>query len=226
MAARTLSFTNQLSLPFTGNREAYTKNSFLIATLYGLRSALSRGLGLKHTIDFSFSDGQRQLAMLRGDVKYPRYWITPTGIDLRKDQGNQWAMAKSGIQSHSVNAGEGVKEAKIFPVELVAEFHYVTSDILDMLQTSEALLMLSAAKTYGFSIVMEQGFETQSRIIIEDDLTFNNMEMTGSIDPNTVELIAQMRVQSYVGYITDKPWVHTVDGTEPIDYNAALQQGE
>jgi hypothetical protein len=198
------------SIPYIGDRELWTRNSFLIASLYAIRTVFNKVLDIKEPIEFKFTDDIKRTLDLRDNVKYPRVFFQVSGLRKAKERISGFSMQKNGIY-HRSGEGESVKEGITFPIDLNMEFHYQHTDALQMLQIMEALVLLTFTPLLGFKMRIADAFEHEAQITFEDDITVNQFEIESSADPGSSEIVLPFNIKSFVGIITDKPWVNVVD---------------
>lgn len=197
-------------IPYVGNQDAYTKNSFLIPTLDGVREMFRRMLGLERVVEYKFTDALKRGLETKEKTQYPRVFFMIQAMRRLPERQNSMAMARSGLHAPSPQ-GEGVKEAKLFPIELSMEFHYQDTDAMRMFQMAESLSLLGSTKTLGFRLNLDDAFETDVSLKFEDTVAVTEFELESPVDPETSEIVLGMTLNSYVGFITDKPFVHIVD---------------
>lgn len=208
-------------LPYVGNADAWTKNSFLVPVLYGIRALFQQALNVKDPIDYMFSDALKQTIDLRETFVYPRMFFQVTGIRKAKERISGFSKMRTGIHAKT-GEGESVKHCTSFPVDLSIEFHYQHSDSFQMLQMMEALIVLTFSQTLGFDMVIQNAFEHQVKLQFQDDLTVSQFEIESSANPGTSELVLPFTVYTHIGFITDKPWTHVIDATDPTNIRILL----
>lgn len=209
-----------VELPYHGNTETYTKDSFLVATLYALRQTCKRVLEMEETIEFSFTDGFKQVAQQRSEVTYPRAFLQLTQMNQIRERLNSVAMARGGWSTHfNTSDSEGVKKAHVFPVSIGCDLHYTDNDFLRILRFAERVSMVGFFPALVFVVKLEQDgavFEFESRVRVDESISFQQVMLDDQQNPGATELIIPMTVESYVGTINERVWVHMIDEKSAI----------
>ena len=131
-------------------------------------------------------------------------------------------MSRSGITAQA-DVGEGVKNATLFPIDFNIEFHYIHTDAPELMQMVELLAMLTFTPKLSFGFEVGRAFEHTAQVKFEDDIiTINEFNLEEGVDPGTSEIIMPFIVYSYVGLVTDRPWVHVVGDDDPVKINTTV----
>ncbi len=209
-------------LPYLGNKDNLTKSSFLIPTLYGIRRVFGEALGLSEPIEFQFTDALKKTLEAHGKATYPRTFFKVLSLDKSRDRVSSLAMSQLGQHARGGDGGEAVKKAITFPVDLNLEFHYVHTDAMELLQMVELLALMTFSPIFSFKFNVDNAFEHTATVTFEDQIGMGEFTLEDGSDPGSSELVIPFSVRSYVGFVTDEPWVHVIDAKTPVVYDVDI----
>lgn len=193
--------------PFVNPEEKnFADKSFLLAVLYAIRLNFYKLLDLKN-IELSFSDYIKQQWKLNNKVEYPRSYVSLSSIEILRDRGNNRAIRHAGMNAlrESVNNSTGnyLKQAKTFPVKLSMELHFFESDMHKAIFMLENIAVVTAMGGFSFTVIIQDKFEYQARVIFEDNLSLPIVDLSNDSDPGSIELTFPFTVETYIGKIED-----------------------
>lgn len=209
------------ALPVLGNKDNWSKNSFLMPSLYGVRHVFNSALNIADPIEFSFTDGLKQLLEQRNTFNYPRHFFQINGIRMARDRISSMAMNKSGIIGKMV--GESRIQATVFPIDITMDFHCQDNDAQRMITFIEALAMLTFSPCIGFKVVIEDSFEFMSKINFDEQITVGQFDLETGNSPGSSELVLSFTVYSYIGFTAHKPVLHSITQDNPLVVSYSVQ---
>ena len=132
-------------------------NTPMFLTLEGLKRTLEKNLGLK-SVGFIMRDNN--YANLKPDMdtdNYPYGYFSLTNFTILVDRQANKTLARHGSGIDLSNYSNAtIDKDYTFPVELTFEFHFVTNNVVDMLNISEKMAVISAIDKFSFEIFISE----------------------------------------------------------------------
>lgn len=180
-----------------------TKNTPLIATLYGVRKSLAANLGLS-TVRLVTHDNQKRILSTEAKSKYPYGYMRIRSLRIIKDRTNVQAIRRHGAVS-SVKLGQEITIDKgyLFPASLAMELTFVSDDIFDVLHLTEKLAIISAYNGFTFGLTLPE-LENEFFVAVKfesDDFSIPDSVLQDEQNPASMELTFPFTVETHLGIV-------------------------
>ncbi len=188
------------------------KHGILSRCMSGVLSVLQKELALSKPVRYTQDERIKDSMSKDENTQYPYAWVVPSDAQAVRDGVNARAVARYGQRTGNFGATRNTtRVARVFPVNLGLELHYVTGDPMAMLAAVEMFLIFSATTNLNFDLKFGRDFFLNTRIEIPDSASIPLADTSDTTKPGGGELTLNLIVHTYAGFFTDVSSVYNKD---------------
>jgi hypothetical protein len=216
----TFVFDSTLTKYSHANLKALQDTTYLELAFHGVRAAFNRLLDTKSVIDIVFTERVKELLQKRSgnNPKYPYAYLVVSDIDIDRAQGNNTAIAHSGIYDRGSRIRNSpVTVAYVFPGTVQFTLHVMDNDARRLFLISQSILLADMGRALNFVL---RAFGTEYEVIVKKSGSISTpdpmLDTSNDTDPEAGHLSVSFEMHCKLGFATLAKSVDTINVTTNI----------
>lgn len=186
------------------------KNTPLLLTLYGFRQSLGNHIGIKN-IPLVSHDNHKAVLRREHGSSYPYAYFKLNSFEIvRDDQVVKNIRRHASAISLDDLTNSTLTKGFLFPTKLSIEFHWVHSNILDVIQYIEKSAILGAVDGFSFQVNIP-GIKSDWTASVDMDsgpITIPQAALEDSNEPGGMDIVSNFTIRTKTGIVKEVPKIN------------------